>query len=76
MTKDEKWARALLKGIEKKKESARRDQRANPLYWNGDDWGSISGIRDAREWMEGEIIKYILKRVTRKRTLAGAKTRK
>jgi hypothetical protein len=64
--KDAKWAKALLDGIEKEREKANRDQRSTASYWNADDWGSISGIRDAEEWVENQIIKYVLKHARRK----------
>lgn len=61
--KDAQWAIRLLRGIEKKKSTLQKDQRASCHYWNGDSWGSISGIRDAAEWVDGELAKYILKKV-------------
>lgn len=64
--KDLKWAKALLSGIEKKKASIANDEKASPHYWNGDTWGSISGIRDAAEWEENELARYVLKHARRK----------
>lgn len=60
---DEAWAKSLLEGIQKVKDKANQDERSTAAYWNCDDWGSISGIRDAREWVDGQVIEYVLKRV-------------
>jgi len=55
------WAKKLLKGIEETKERARRDKRSTSAYWNGDEWGSLSGVRDAEEWTENQVLDFILK---------------
>lgn len=59
--KDVAWALKLLQGIEAERNRAQRDVRASASYWNGDDWGSISGINDAGGWVEGELVRYVLK---------------
>ena len=35
-----------------------KDQRSTAEYWNGDSWGSISGMRDAENWVNTEIEKF------------------
>jgi len=60
-TDPKEWAKKLLKGIEETKERARRDKRSTSAYWNGDSWGSLSGVRDAEEWAEGQVLDFILK---------------
>ena len=67
MDKEQKdWARKLFKGIQEVTEQVCRDEKANPDYWNGDDWGSISGVRDAREWIEDQILEYLCKAVDKR----------
>jgi hypothetical protein len=63
MNDDEKrkWAKKFLAGLKKVKEKAQSDERATAAYWNADDWGSISGIKDADEWVENQILKYVVK---------------
>jgi hypothetical protein len=58
---DGDWAKAFLKGLNKLKTRIHKDERATPAYWNSDDWGSISGIRDAEEWIESQLTDYIVK---------------
>lgn len=55
---NKRWARELLKGIEDTKKVAKQDRRATAAYWNRDSWGSI---RDAEEWVENQVLDYILK---------------
>ena len=52
--------RALGKAAIKKLDALRNDRRAHAAYWNCDDWGSISGYRDAQEWVESEFGKWVL----------------
>ena len=58
--KSKAWAAKLLKGIEEAKRKALADQRSNAAYWNGDDWGSASGIKDAEECVNDQVLAYIL----------------
>jgi hypothetical protein len=44
--------------MQDKKLELEKDERSNPNYWNGDSWGSISGFRDAQEWMNKELKEY------------------
>jgi hypothetical protein len=59
----EKFAKSLLRGIKAAKEHALSDRRSNAAYWNGDDWGSISGAIDASNWVEEQVVNYVVKRV-------------
>jgi len=61
--KIEKFAKNLIKGIKDAERKARQNEKATDRYWNADDWGSISGIRDAEEWVENQISKYVVKRL-------------
>lgn len=63
---DEAWAKSLLKGIEEVRRKASKDEKSTAAYWNGDGWGSISGIRDADEWVERQVVDYVLRRVKSK----------
>lgn len=49
----------IIRGLAAVREKARNDKRSTAAYWNGDDWGSISGHRDAAEWMEDQEVKYL-----------------
>lgn len=57
--------RKLLDGIEKKQRELRADQRSTAAYWNCDSWGSMSGIDDAHNWVEGQLIVFVLNWVDR-----------
>lgn len=46
------------KQLEDKRRELMKDERASATYWNGDTWGSISGFRDAEEWVNRELEKY------------------
>lgn len=59
----EQWAKSVLKGLEKTKDIANRDQRSTARYWNGDDWGSISGSQDAAKWVNDQLVKYLLRSI-------------
>lgn len=50
---------AVLKKLDEKTEELKKDKRYDPSYWNGDDWGSISGVRDAAEWMTSSRAAYL-----------------
>lgn len=60
---DEAWAKSVLEGLQETKERCSKDPKSTAAYWNGDDWGSISGIRDANAWLDRQEIKYLLQRV-------------
>lgn len=49
----------VLEKLDKKTEELNKDERSLPSYWNGDDWGSISGIRDAAEWVASSRAAYL-----------------
>lgn len=57
------FAVSLIRGITAAREKAHRDERSKARYWNCDDWGSISGIRDAEEWVEGQVARYVVGRL-------------
>lgn len=50
----------IIKKLEKNKAKLQKDPRSTGNYWNGDDWGSISGWNDATEWVEQEQAKKLL----------------
>ncbi len=56
-----KWAKKLLIKLREEADKANQDERSHSDYWNGDSWGSISGIRDANEWVENQLINCVLK---------------
>lgn len=58
-----KRVRHLLDSIGKHERKLRQSKYASPHYWNGDTWGSISGIRDANEWVDCELAKFVNKRL-------------
>lgn len=68
---DEKQAKRFLKGLARYEEKVREDPRANVDYWNADDWGSISGIRDAEEWVESQLARYVLRWIRRAEAKKG-----
>lgn len=45
--------------IAAKRAELSRDPQSTAAYWNGDGWGSIDGIRDAENWIKGEMDKFI-----------------
>lgn len=51
--------RKLIRGLRKQEDRLQRDPRATAEYWNGDDWGSISGQRDASEWVERKLAEWL-----------------
>lgn len=53
----------LIRDLEKKKRSLRQDRRSTPSYWNGDDWGSSSGILDAENWVNSELERWLRNRL-------------
>jgi len=63
---DKEFAKSLLAGIEKTKKKINNDERATAEYWNADDWGSMSGIKDANEWEENQIVEYVVKRIKKR----------
>lgn len=63
------WAIELARGITNERARLSRDKRATAEYWNCDSWGSISGMRDAAEWMENELAKYIARHVKPRRKI-------
>lgn len=54
-----KLSKKILKAIDRASDKAARDRRSTAAYWNADDWGSISGVRDAIEWVKQQKIKAI-----------------
>ncbi len=54
-------AQALLDGIERVRDEARKDKRATASYWNGDDWGGLSGQRDAASWVNEQVLEFIMR---------------
>ena len=58
-------AKEILAGIEKERARLGQDKRATASYWNGDDWGSIFGMRDAEDWINVNLAKYLLKRISK-----------
>lgn len=45
--------------IAAKRAELMKDEKATAAYWNCDSFGSISGIRDAENWVEGELEKFM-----------------
>lgn len=60
MNNSRDWARTLLHRLNEVEDKAIKDPRASAHYWNGDNWGSISGYNDAKEWYENQMIDCIL----------------
>jgi hypothetical protein len=50
----------LLEKVDEKRRILSEDKRASASYWNGDDWGSISGHRDAAEWVNDQLAELVL----------------
>lgn len=46
--------------LEKKRNELERNEKASEHYWNGDDWGSISGYKDARNWVMRSLAEYLM----------------
>lgn len=65
------WAKSLLAGLNRVREKAKKDRRATAEYWNCDSWGSISGHRDANEWVDRQQVEYIAKRIAEFRGKKG-----
>lgn len=61
--KTEQFVKELLKGIKAKRTEVLKDERSTDRYWNGDDWGSISGVRDAQEWVDNQITNYVVEQI-------------
>lgn len=58
---DRQWAKELLGHIADAQRKASEDERSKAYYWNADDWGSMSGIKDAQEWVDNQVADCILK---------------
>lgn len=58
-----KDVKKLIKDVETRKRDLQKDERSRAAYWNCDDWGSISGFREAEEWVQGKIDKLIERRI-------------
>jgi hypothetical protein len=58
-----KAARRVINGFEDERRRLLRDRRAHAEYWNGDSWGSMSGIRDAEDWLFNNLANYLLRRM-------------
>lgn len=58
-------ARRIVREWNDKLKDVCRDHRAGPAYWNGDDWGSISGFRDADEWVNNQMIAWVERAIKR-----------
>lgn len=65
-------AKNILRKLDKADRRIKQDMRATAAYWNADDWGSISGVRDAQEWVENERARTLLK-LMKKRKKANAR---
>lgn len=65
-TGNRKWAKELLAKINHARTKANNDQRSKAEYWNGDNWGSMSGIKDAINWVDNQIIDCIIEHATPK----------
>jgi len=69
----EKFAKKLIKGMKTTRDNAEKDRRATAAYWNGDDWGSISGVLDAAEWVDNQVVNYTVKELKNYETLRNTK---
>jgi len=49
----------VIHKLDVKTAELKKDERSLPSYWNGDDWGSISGIRDAADWLARNRAAYL-----------------
>lgn len=58
---EQQFATKLVEGIDAAREKARKDPKSTAAYWNGDDWGSISGIRDAQEWVNTQVNNWVIR---------------
>ena len=64
---DEDWAMSVIESLDKQETKLLGDKRATADYWNGGDgWGSISGFKDAHEWVTRQLAKYLLSRIKSK----------
>lgn len=50
----------IIRLLEVKRSELTRNEKANAAYWNGDDWGSVSGSRDAKEWLNDSLAAYLI----------------
>jgi hypothetical protein len=60
-----KAARKVLVGLRNEERRLSLEPQAKDSYWNGDAWGSISGIRDAEDWVSDRLAAYLLMRVAK-----------
>jgi hypothetical protein len=49
----------IIRLLEIKRRELARNEKATAAYWNCDDWGSISGFKDAEEWVRGSLATYL-----------------
>lgn len=50
----------VIRLLEVKRKELEKDEKANGHYWNGDSWGSISGFKDAEEWLRESLANYLI----------------
>lgn len=55
----DKLAKKILAGLETAKRKAMKDPRSKPEYWNGDGWGSVSGVKEADDWVNRQLASYL-----------------
>lgn len=49
----------IIRLLEIKRRELAKNEKATAAYWNGDDWGSISGFKDAEEWIRSSLATYL-----------------
>lgn len=53
-------AAEIIRLLDIKRSELIKNEKANAAYWNGDDWGSVSGSRDAKEWLNDSLATYLI----------------
>lgn len=59
MTIKKERALEIIHLLDVKRKEFLKDEKASGHYWNGDDWGSISGFNDAEKWINDSLATYL-----------------
>lgn len=60
MTIKKERALEIIHLLDAKRNELSKNEKASGDYWNGDDWGSISGFKDAKKWMNDSLATYLI----------------
>jgi hypothetical protein len=57
-------AKSVLDSLEEERKRLLTHKESNPAWHNCDEWGSISGIKDAEKYVKDGLAKHLMKLIT------------